>query len=277
MAELGAPEDLGRELRRVHRPNRWVNLLLALVPYGLLSPLITLLVSAFYGPLSAWSPVEPHLYLGGRIAIIAQALLALVGRQRRSVELTLFWISCALASLISLMTRERRFLPGQEAAVGTPVAGSWFESLLWYALLAALFAGLALTLSRARFDRLLVTFALLPLLLAAANYGTGQVLVRGLGSHQPGYLLELGLLGTLLYRGAWILGMALFFLLTRRDLRWLGVLLMVFSFAAPNLSEYQGSLTIGFIWSGWLALVILIWYWDWAERGGGFGRKRGFS
>lgn len=260
-AELGPPEQLGRDLRGIHRPNRWIDLLLALLPYYLLSPLITLLISAFYGPLSVWSPAEPHLYLGGRIAILAQVLLALVCRKRRSAELTLFWIAAALATKVSLMTREARFLPGRET-----IAGTWIESLLWYALLVGLLYWLARILGQRRFDRLLLTFAVLPLLLAAANYSTGQILLRGEVSHVSGFGQSFGLAGILAYQAAWAGGLALFFLLAQRDPRWLGVLLMVSYYAAPNLSEYQASLPIRLIWAGWLSLMILAWFWDWSER-----------
>jgi hypothetical protein len=257
MAELGSPEQLGRGLRGVHRPRRLADLLLALLPGILLSPLITAGISALYGPLNAWSPMEAHLYLGGRVAILAAALLALVGKQRRSAELTLFWISGGLGTLLSLMTRERRFIPGQEA-----IPGTWAESLLWYALLIGLCAWLVSVLARRRFDRLLVVFAVLPLLLAAANYSTGQVLLRGGIAHSPGLVLPFGIFGILAEQAAWAAGLALFFLAPPRDLRWLGLLLVDLYSASPNLSAYRATPVLLLIWSAWVALVLIAWAWD---------------
>jgi len=262
MAELGAPEQLGRELRGIHRPSRLVDLLLALGPYFLLSPLVALVVGYFYGPMVEWSPSSPYLYLGGRISVLLAILLALVARQRRSAPLTLFWLSTGLATLVSVMTRETRFLPGLAR-----IPGSLVESLLLYAVLLALFAWLAWVLKQQLFDGLLVVFALLPLLLAAANYSTGQVLLRGDIPHPPGLALPFGLLGILAHQAAWAVGMALFFLFPQRDARWLGLLLMDLYSVYPNLSAYRASPAILLIWSAFAALVLLAWGWDLGRRG----------
>jgi hypothetical protein len=265
MAELGSPEQMGRGLRGIHRPHRLADLLLALAPNFLLTWLVTFVLSRFYGPTGTMSAASPYVYLGGRISLLVGILLAGVGWRRRSAPLAVFWLSSALGTLVSLMTREARFLPGQER-----IAGSALESLVWYAVLLGLLAWLVWTLKQQRFDRLLVVFSMLPLLLAAANYSTGQILLAGSATVRYGLVvMPSGLVFTLAYLAAWPGGIALFFLCLPRDPRWLGLLLMALYYAYPNLSAYRASPGILIIWSALVGVVLLAWGWDRVERAKG--------
>lgn len=261
MDEMGTPDQMERGLRDVHRPNHLVDILLVLVPYLILSRLTQLLISAVYGPLKEWSLVDPHLYLGGRISFILAVLLALLGHRRRSVPLVIFWLTDSLGTLVSLMTRERRFIPGQEA-----IPGSLIESLLLYAILISLIFWLVKILKQHRFDILLVVYALLPLLLMAANFISVQALLRSPVQQQITLGLPFGLLGILGYQLVWVLGMVLFFLLHSRDLRWFGLLLVGVNDVYPNIFAYSASSSLLLVWSLLLLLVLLGWAKDWRSR-----------
>jgi hypothetical protein len=261
MDEMGTPEQMERALRDVHRPNHLVDLLLVLVPYLILPRLIQLLISAFYGPLQEWAVVDPHLYLGGRISFILAVLLATLGHRRRSVPLVIFWVTDSLCTLVSLMMREQRFIPGQEA-----ILGSWIESLFLLAILIGLIFWLVQILKQHHFDMLLLIYALLPLLLMAANFISVQVALRSNVPNQVTWGLPFGLLGILGYQLFWATGMAIFFLFHSRDIRWIGLLLVGFNDVYPQIFAYSASLPLLLIWSLLLTLVFLGWVLDRRRR-----------
>jgi hypothetical protein len=261
MDEMGTPEQMEHGLREVHRPNHLVDLLLVLVPYFILFKLIQLLISLFYGPLQEWTVSDPHLYLGGRISFILAVLLALVGRRRRSVPLVIFWLTDSIGSLVSLMTREQRFIPGQAV-----ISGSFIESLLLYGILLSSIYWLVKILKRQRFDLLLVIYALLPLLLMAANFISAQAVLRSDVPEPVMLRLPFGLLGILGYQLVWGLGMAIFFMFHSRDLRWLGLLLVGVNDVYPQIFTYSASLPLLLVWLMLLTLLMLAWALDWRGR-----------
>jgi hypothetical protein len=260
MAELGTPEQMQHELRSVHRPNRKVDLLLVLVPYLVISRSIQILLNIFFGPLKDWSVADPHLYLGGRIAILLAVLLALVGFRRRSAPLVIFWLWDGIGTLVSLMMREARFIPGKEL-----IPGSVLESILFYVVLFGLVFWLVKTLKKNRFDSLLVVFVLLPLMLMAANFSTLQLLSQSGISPRP-LALPFGLAGILGYRLVWALGVSLFFLFQSRDVRWTGLLLVGVNYIYPSVIFYRSSIPILLMWLAIVALVPAIWVLDVRNR-----------
>lgn len=257
MAEMGSPEQMEVGLRRVHRPNCWVDLLLVLFPYYILQPSIQVLLNLILGPMNHWDPADPHLYLGGRMAFLLAVLFALVGRQRRSAALFVFWITSAVGTLVSLMFREGRLVPGQET-----IANSTVESILLYLVLAGIIFWLMQTLRMNQFDLLLVVFALLPLMHMAANVQTGQI-IRSLPQRpfSPPFGIDI-----MMIQPVWSAGMALFFLLQRRDTRWFGLLLVVGTYVYPYLEVYPGSPVMMAIWSSLLAVVLSSWGIDLLNR-----------
>jgi hypothetical protein len=264
MAELGTPEEMERGLRKVHRPNQLVNLLLLLIPELFLFRFIQVLLNVFYGPLKEWTVLDPHLYLGGRIALALALLLAVVGLQRRSVILIIFWLTDAIGTLVSLMTREGRFIPGQER-----VSGSTIESLLLYAILIGLVLWLVKTLKQNKFDLLLVVYALLPLTLMAANYSTAQILRQsGLLAVQTAVSFPIGLPAYARTQLFWVLGVSVFFLFRQRSVRWFGILLVAVDHVYASIFSYNSSILLLSIWSAILGMVLSGWILDWFNRRG---------
>jgi hypothetical protein len=264
MAELGTPEEMERGLRNVHRPNQLVNLLLLLFPELILFRLIQVLLNVFYGPLKEWTVLDPHLYLGGRIALALAVLLAVIGLQRRSVILVIFWLTDGIGILVSLMTREGRFIPGQER-----VFGSTIESLLLYAILIGLVFWLVKILKQNKFDLLLVVYALLPLTLMVANYSTAQILRQsGLLVAQTVVSFSIGLPAYARSQLFWALGVSLFFLFRQRSIRWFGMLLVGVDYVYVSIFSYSSSTLLLSIWSAILVMVLLGWILDWLNRRG---------
>lgn len=257
LAEMGTPEQMGKGLRGVHRPRRWIDVLLALVPFYAVSPLVQLVLSWIYGPMQVWNPSDPHLYLGGRISILVDLGLALLGWKRRSQALVVFWLTAAMGTLASLLVREAGLSAGLPA-----VSTGWFETTLLYALMFALIAGVIWVLWRSQFGLLLVVFAILPLARTAANYGTGQ-LIRT----QPfNWVAEVSLASSMFTWFGFMGGVALFILASKREWRWLGLLLMALNAAYPNIESYGVFSQVWVIWSSTVAVVVLGWGLDLLRR-----------
>jgi hypothetical protein len=261
MAELGTPEQMEHGLRTVHRPNRLVDVLLVLIPGLTLSICIQLLLNITYGTLKEWTVTDPHVYLGGRIAFLLAVLLALIGMRRSSVPLIIFWLTDSIGTLVSIMTREARFIPGQEQ-----IPGSIVESLLMYAILVALLFWLVRILRQNRFDLLLLIYTLLPLMLIAANFTSVQILHRLTTSEQTTLTPPFGPLGILGYQLIWAMGVSIFFLSGNRNIRWIGMLFVSVYYVIPNILIYSSSISLFLIWSGILAVMLSGWILDWFNQ-----------
>jgi hypothetical protein len=259
LAEMGTPEQMGRGLRGLYRPNRLVDLLWVFVPYFLGNLGINYLMGVLYPTFPrVATATDQSLYLGIRLTILLGLVCLFVGWRRRSAPLVIFWTTEAIGVLVSLMTREHRWVLGKEI-----VSGTTWESLLCCAILIALLAWLVRVLEQHRFDLLLVVFTVLPLVLAPANYVTALHLIQG-DSGQNIMVLPY-LVSDAIYL-AWPAGMALFFLAQPRDLRWSGLLLISISFAIPNLVAYSFIQEVPFMFGGMIALVFAAWILDLRNR-----------
>jgi hypothetical protein len=256
MAEMGAPEQMGRGLRGLYRPNRWVDLLWLLAPYYIVFRAANALVNLILGT-TAYT--DPHQTVYIRVALALSVIFLLVGWRRRSNPLLIFWITSTIGILASLMTRENRWTPGNEL-----IPGSTWQGLVFYAGLAILVIWLVRTLGQAHFDPMLVIYALLPLSLTAANYMTAQLLMQLDSFHEYGIYPTLFLVTVNL---AWLGGTALFFLVRQRDLRWFSLLLIASSYAIPNLANYSFFWQVTLMFGGMIALVFIGWALDLRNRG----------
>jgi hypothetical protein len=219
LSEMGDPAQMGRSLRSVHRPNRFVDLLWLLLPVIIgLNGIGTLMANLY--PVNNRIPIfsDPQLYMGIRLSILLSLACLLVGWRRRSAPLVIFWSTKTIGSIVTLMTREGRWVPGTSAVPGT----AW-EGLLYYAILIALLVGLVRLLEQHQFNLLFSAFAGVPLLLTVISY----VGLQTFGSVDSlAYIVNLPVIvraGSLI---AFLAGISLFFLVQPRDLRWLGLALV---------------------------------------------------
>ncbi|HEX9014044.1 MAG TPA: hypothetical protein VF813_11025, partial [Anaerolineaceae bacterium] len=255
--EMGSPGQLGRGLRGLYRPNRSGDLLWALIPYYLVTLAASEAYSLAYRSLQNPSPSDAFFMILGRVSVVVYLALLGVGWRRRSVPLMIFWLTEAAGALVMLMTRERRWVPGNEL-----IPGSAWESILFLAGLAVLLVLLVRILRGQRYDLLWVVFALLPLVNTAANYGTTSLL-QTISIYQP----EVNaLILSIAVRLAWTAGTAFFFLLQPREPRWFSLLLIAVSMAVPNLALYGFFPQVVVMWSGVMGVVLLGWAWDWVSR-----------
>ncbi len=253
--EMDSPEQMGRGLRRIHRPDRWVNLALILVPYYIASPLVQLILLMIYGSdIERKNVQDPLLYLGTRIAILLFIGLALVGSQRHSPILMLFWAIDAVGSLISLMMREARFIPGYEK-----IPNSEVQSIVLYLVLLGLLYWVFRILKQYRFNPLLVVFAMLPLVSLGFRLGT-----QGL-FYQDG-LLNYNSVFQYSYQIVWVASIAMFILFRQPDVRWFGLLLHSLNYIYIEMLIYKVTLPLILVYAGLPLMVILPWALDLRRR-----------
>jgi hypothetical protein len=265
LSEMGTPEQMGRGLRGLYRPNRLVDLLWLYIPDVITSYLIYAIVATLY-PVFTREPIaaDPQLYISIRLVIVLGLVCTLVGWKRRSVPLLIFWLTATVGSVASLMTREHRWAPGHETVPGT----TW-EGLLFYAILAVLLVWLVRTLEQQHFDPLLVVFAALPLGLTGVNYAAALISL----SLNPIRDILFSY-SSIFYLAGWLMGLALFFLVQNRDLRWIGLVLIAITYTIAPLAQYGFYLPIVGLYGVLMALVFIGWALDLRHRGRGPGDRR---
>lgn len=253
MSELGSPIEMGKRLKLIYRPDRFVEFLLAAVPY-LLYPFVNVMFREILG-----------LEYVARAEIVLYSLLILVGLWRRSILITLFWSTMIFSQIASMLL------------VGYAFYGN-LQSVLWLAYAIGLLFLIGQIVRQSRNDLLTLVFACLPLLLCA--YGSLFVLLypQNLNSHLLGvldrFLLNIyaqsGDGGYFSYFGH-ILAIALFFLVANRDIRWLA--LMIFGLVETLSRSYLNlsqQLMPPWVYSLYvllpLTLVFLGWWLDRTQR-----------
>jgi hypothetical protein len=191
--------------------------------------------------------------------LLVGLVFVLVGWRRRSGPLIIYWITAEIGVLASLMTRERLWKPSNEIGSGTTWEG-WF----FYAGLFVLFVCLVRTLKQNRFDLLLGVYAILPLILTAANYVTIQLPMQLDSARYVGVYPVLILIVVNLI---WVWGTALLFLFRRRSLRWFGLVFIAAGYALPNLAQNNIFWQVPLMFGGMIALVFIAWALDQRSRG----------
>ncbi len=247
-AELGSPEDMGKGFQEVHRPRRFLDFLLVVLPVYLIFPLITLAL------LGSAHPDSQSLQSGIRIELLIGLLLLLVGSWRRSTLLLAFWIPDTIARLITLMTCEHRW--------ALPHNG-WIESALLYVALIALAGWLAWVLWRNRRDLLICAFALLPFVQTAFNASLYPATAAQ--SVAPHYF-SWNILGIGLYQLAGVASLAGLFLLSRRSLRWMALLCGVAAYSFSLSSAAWPNFLLASAWVIPLSVYLLIGWLDLRRR-----------
>lgn len=263
LGEMGTPSQMGRGLRDVHRPNRFIDLLWLWIPYLLVIPLTRQILYAILGPMPAdANGATPHLYLGGRLTLLFIMILIFVSWRRRSAPLTVFWLTEGLAGTLALILREERYIPGQEL-----IPNSVLESFVLFLLLIALAYWLFRALRQNHFDLLIVVFALQPVFLMAANIVMTRVfLPANIPSRPTPFMIPAGIYSYIFYQLGWLLGISIFILFKRRDIRWFGLLWVGLTFTYPQVFMYWSTFSAALLWGAHVALVAFAWGLDWWER-----------
>jgi hypothetical protein len=258
MNELGSPQDLGKGLKALYRPNRFAEYLLIALPYTL-----SLFMTDLYlrlRPLYPWMDV--------RLNVLFDLALIAIGIWRRSILVTLFWINIAVLQLSYIVLQ----------GVWQPYWYFGVQTIAWAVLLVGLLALMSRIVWKNRHDSLILVYALLPLFMEMVGNAVWNI-------HPVNYKfnpLDRSLLviflrlqgGSITYYGT-LLTMALFILASNRHLRWsaLGLSALMIGFGRQYLLDYQtGATAMVAQWVYYLyvllplALVLAGWLLERAQR-----------
>ncbi len=258
MREMGSSEDMGKGFREIHRPGRIVDYLLVAIPY-----VLSLYFTEYYLHLRPQYP-----WMDIRLNVILDLMLIAVGVWRRSVLVRLFWINMAVMQLLYIVLQ----------GVWQPYWYFGRQTILWALLLAGLLVLFAQTVWNNRRDGLIVVYALLPLCM--------EVLGTTVWSIQPvSYIYNpvdrsllvifLRMQGENAQLYATLITMALFFLSTKRDFRWMALIAsaLFIGFAREYLFDYRmGTVAMVAQWVYYLYIAVPLaavgctWLLDWSKR-----------
>ncbi len=206
MAEMGSPKDLGANFKTIYRQGGFLDYLWIAVP-SLLYPLLNMLYMNLM-PKYPWADV--------RLDILIHLPLIAAGLWRRSAPLVLFWAGTLAIQIAAMLLITHGYY-------------GMVQTTTWFALMLGLIALLAYILWQNRQELLTITFGLLPLVL-----GFTGILMLIIQPHTPSPLGSLDRILLHLYvymtrSGDYIsfygtlITLALFFIATNRNLRWLGL------------------------------------------------------
>lgn len=254
MAELGSPDELGRNFKAIYRQNRFIDFLWIAIPY-ILYPFLNMLYMDLM-PKYPWADV--------RLDILIHVPLIAVGMWRRSATVTLFWLATIATQIAAMLLVARGYYGMAQTA-------------FWVMALLALIALLGYLIWQNRHDALLVMVGLIPLVMCLvgslfAIIHPGMVAVYGPVDRLLSkiYIDIAGAGGGYLPFYGTLIAMALFFLTTNRTLRWLALglfgLVIGLSRNYVNLFDAENGLMASWVYALFailpLAIVLLGWWVD---------------
>jgi hypothetical protein len=251
--ELGSPDELGRGLRQVHRPGRWLNYCLVVLPTVLIFPLLPLIATWMSG---LPAQVESLTWISLRLMICLQAGLVLISRWKASAGVLIHWLASILLAITGLLLSEIRWpwLPANAAAKNTVPL---LEMGFWFTALTLLLIWMVRVVRRQHSEPLLVILAVTPFLFAAANYAAGLTLLY-FQVDQVNYVFpRIGWFG--LSQVASFIWPALFFLPNQRDLRWAGLMLLPITYLVYNFWPYHSYPLVVTLYLLPACLVLVTW------------------
>ncbi len=259
MHELGSPEDMGRGFQSIYHPNRFVDYLLLAIPYVLSLYLVEIYLR--FRPQYPWMDI--------RINVVFDLLLIAIAYGRRSVLLKLFWINLAITQLLFIVLQ----------GVWQPYWYFGTQTGLWAVLLAALLILYGFTVWQNRRDTLLVVYALLPLsmeLLGSALWSIEPVSYDFNPLDRSLLRIFLQFQGENVQLYITLVSMAVFFLASNREVRWLALLLsaVMIGFGRVYLFDYETGSHVAFVarWVYYLYILVPLtmvfgaWWLDWRQR-----------
>ncbi len=242
-SELGSPTRMAEGLYNAHWRNRWLEILLALVPLAVifLAHLGVVVVLAYRDP----TGIENQLCIAGLVIMPIYLGMIFIGRRRKSSMLTVWWLSWTIVYLSNTV-----FI-----AVGT-------ESPVWMFVIlgAALLFSLGLfgrKLWQSRKNGLLIAFATLPIMLWLAKW---LLRIVYLMTNAPSFRLlygerqwQISLIDIPFY----IAIVVFIFLLSRQQRRWLSLIAGVVIYVLAATFIWQ-PLPLLYIAIYWLVLSVSI-------------------
>lgn len=258
MKEMGSPNDMGKGLQQTYRPGRIVDYLLVAIPY-----VLSLYFTQLYLQLRPQYP-----WMDIRLNAVLDLVLISIGLWRRSVLVTLFWINIAVMQLLYIVLQ----------GVWQPTWYFGLQTIVWAAVLLGLLVSFGQIVWRNRHDTLIVVYALLPLCM--------QLLGTAVWSIQPVTYTYNSLDRSLLViflrlqeGNAELYGtlatMAVFFLASNRDVRWIALLAsaLMIGLGRIYLFDYRtGTVAMVAQWVYYLYILIPMgivgsaWWLDWRAR-----------
>jgi len=264
--EMGSPSELGRKLKEIHRPNRWVDFFLVFIPSEVLKYPILIILSMAFGGMSrinsSWAS-EPYIMASIRVSFLLAILLVVIAKQRQSLTLLLFWLPQSIISVFTLLFREKRWLP--QSPFNTQLIGT-IESIFWLTLMALLVSWLAYLIWTNHRNPLLVVLALIPILITFGNTTLGSYISTGQfpGGYQLPNLNILVVYGFPfgLYQISVVIWPLLFYVFRNQQVRWLGLLLYAVPLSMMNLVASINYPILTAIWVIPSLIVIIVWLVD---------------
>ncbi len=262
LAEMGTPDQMGGGFRAVYRPNPWLDFLLIFVPVYLFFPLIDVLYNLFTRG-GIYRDEGQFFGFTIRAVILLGLAMLFVSARRRSLLLFAFWAPDVIARLVSLISREGRWIPG--------LSGGWFslvETLLADLLLIALTYWLGRTVWKNRGNLLIVLFALQPIIGSLFGYVTTSYgLAHSISPDYPNWRMGgFGVLNILE-----VASLAGFILLRPRDLRWAAFLVGMGNYTALMVYAYWPNPVLISLWMSYTAVLVVLWAVDRWRRVGPAG------
>ncbi|MBN1538375.1 MAG: hypothetical protein JW908_16680 [Anaerolineales bacterium] len=260
--EMGNPIELGRRLKQIHHPNRWLEYLMIVIPNIFVLPLIYWIITLLFpSNLSLLSPQKQFLYASIRVSIVVQIGLVILGvliyKRQGSITGLIYWLSSIWLSIFSMCYREERW---SISGTYNQSPGGLAESIFLNLFLIGLLIWLSRILWKIR-DPLWFTFVALPFLTSLGNLVTAQVLLSGVFPN--GYTLpdwRLGWFG--LPQITVVIWPAIFIFPKQRIFRWLALLVNAFPFALMNIIASSHHPYLITLWVFPVLLVVINWISD---------------
>ena len=255
---MGSPQEMGRRLNNVHRPRRWLEYLLIVVPQIFILPFTTWLLIAIpnAGPTMNPKADDFFMYFGIRGAILVRVVMVVLGiilyKRRGRLTALLFWLCSLCLDIFSLCIREKRWISGDF----NRNFGSVVETIFWSAVIIGLLIYILSLLFKQK-EPLFFTLATIPFLVTASNLISTVLLYTG--ELADGYILpDWRLLGFVrIYTLSMLIWPALFLLPKQRIFHWFALLVYAVPMAAPNLVASSPYLWLLLLWTTPILLVSL--------------------
>jgi hypothetical protein len=264
--EMGSPNDLGRRLKEVHNPNRWIDFLLVFVPTEIVMYILLIILSiALKLPsINVTNAYDPYIVAGIRVSFILSILMVIITRHRRSLGALFFWLPQAIIAPLSLLFREKLWLP--QYPIESQKIGI-IESLFWIVTLIVLVSWLAYMLWVNRHNLLLIVLALIPFLITIENITGSSTISTG---YFPSIFYDPNLtvihffgLPLGLYQINILIWPLLFYVFRNRHVRWFGLFLYAVPIGLMNIRVViSNSLLLPVIWTIPFIVVLLSWLID---------------
>jgi len=236
--DMGNPQELGRRLKEIHYPKRWLEYLLIVIPAGLFFPFLILIPGILFNILG----IEPEyhysiFYWANRLDIlpyIAFVLIALsVSKQQGRETSLIFWLTTLWLYIFNLCADGSRW---NEASRNNQYLFWAIETIFWSLILFGLLFWLSKILMRKRDPQYFSLVSIL-FVMSLGNLITNYMTLSGadIGNYAPSNMgfIHGFYLPYLLAKWIWP---AVFLFPKQRIFRWFALLIYAVPVVIVNLS-----------------------------------------